>query len=168
MISVILLSVFSVSAPAKPVVKASEIRRLERRIEKARSEVESLKASLKTVKEMQSDTARELALKEASFKSDFSTIISPLLSWPTISMNARVKTWIEREHGHFILDALRERLVKEPLEMIADRELNLRRADALQREIEDQVAALEAKQQFLSLQAEELKYLQKRSRTKGK
>lgn len=143
----------------------SAIRALEGRIQKSREEISDLRSSAKALADLRRDLETELKKHEESFEAKFNKIVLPLLSWPVISLNSQKSSWAERQEGAGILDEVRARLVSEPLKLMADRELNLRTAIQLQNEHQLKMAALEKKEGLLRLQLEELKSLQKKTKS---
>jgi len=146
------------------VFGASTIRSLENRIRQSREEVADLKENTKAIVQLKEKIQAELKNYEDSFEAKFNKVLLPLLSWPSVSLNSQRASWSERQEGQALLEALRSRLVAEPLKLMADRELHLRTAIQLQGEYETKMASLEKKQSFLKLQLEELKALQKKSK----
>jgi hypothetical protein len=142
----------------------STIRSLENRIRQSRDEVDDLRENTRAIVSLREKIAQELKIYEEGFEAKFNKVLLPLLSWPVLSLNSQRASWSERQEGRVLLDELKSRLVAEPLRLMADRELHLRTAIQLQGEYESKMAALEKKQNFLKLQLEELKDLQRKSK----
>jgi len=145
-----------------------DIRKAETKMVESKAQIEKLRLEARIAERKKEEILADLMNQEAKFSSQFSNILSPLLNWPEISFQTRIKSWIDREHGRFILDLTREKLLREPLELIADRELNLRMAAESSVELEQKLRSLESKQSLLKMQVEELKLLQKRSKPSKK
>ena len=162
------LSVIILAAPSPNMPTSKEIRKIEMRVAESKTEIEALKVSVRIAEKKKESLADDLKVRESRFTKQFSNILSPLLNWPEISLQTRIKSWVEREHGKFVLDMTRENLLREPLELIAERELNLRHASEASEELEIKLKSLESKQNLLNLQIEELKLLQKRANSSKK
>ncbi len=148
-----------------PVVEsglAKEIRLIRKKVTKTKETIKDLKKSLQVMVDVKADIQRDLVVAERGFSDKFAQILGPLLAWPKVSMNSRVTTWSEREHGQLVLDHTREALIKESILMVAERDLELKRATQIQGNYETQLRELGQRQRVLSLQLEELKLLQRR------
>lgn len=145
------------------VLAEAEISSLETKVRNLKEEIRDLERSADEIKERQRIAKSDLAMREAEFKTQFERIILPLLSWPAFSSSRRVQSWIEREDRKFILEEARGRLSREPLELVADRELRLRRIEDSSTELKKTLEDLREKESLLSLQVEELKLLRKKS-----
>lgn len=148
-----------------PLLGKSSIQSLESRIRESKKEIAELKASVKTIVELRLSLESDLQRQEESFEAKFNRVVLPLLSWPVVSLNSQKSSWSERQEGRVILDEVRERLVAEPLQLMADREIRLRTTVQLQNEYESKMKALEQRQKFLSLQLEEMKSLRAPSKS---
>lgn len=166
-IAPLLLFVLSTPATASGATSAEpslkrEIRSTQRKVDRTRDAIKELRKSLKVMTDVKDDIERDLVAAEAEYAQKFSDVLSPLLAWPKMSMNSRVTTWSEREHGQMILDSTREALVKESILLVAERDLELKRAVQLEESYATRLKDLGFKQKVLKLQLEELKLLQRR------
>lgn len=155
--------VFFISVVPLLSLAEGEISSLETKVRSLKEEIRDLEKSADEIKERQRIAKSDLAMREAEFKSQFERIILPLLSWPAFSSSRRVQGWIEREDRKFILEEARGRLSREPLELVADRDLRLRRIEDSSAELKKTLEDLREKESLLSLQVEELKLLRKKS-----
>jgi len=148
-----------------PAFGKSSIQSLEKRIKESKKEIAELKASVKTIVDLRLSLESDLQRQEEGFEAKFNRVVLPLLSWPILSLNSQKSSWSDRQEGRVLLDEVRERLVAEPLQLMADRELRLRTTVQLQNEYESKMKALEQRQKFLSLQLEEMKSLRAPSKS---
>lgn len=108
------------------------------------------------------DLLVELHNYEESFQARFSKVLLPLLNWPSFPPARRGSSWVEQEHIKLVLGQVRERLTREPLELIAGRELMISKAQEKKETFLKALKDLEIKEGHLSLQLEELQMLQKK------
>jgi prefoldin subunit 5 len=145
---------------------AQQIKRLERRVDVLRTEIKELKSSVQQASQEREHLEAELRVQEDKFDRDFRRVIHPLLSWPKVSAGSTVKSWVQRSHARLLLQTTRDRTVREPLELIADRDLMLRRVAQSEDLLQQQMDALESRESLLSLQLDELKLLKSKSTPK--
>lgn len=155
------LLAFVVAGSVSAAVLRSDLKSVQKRIEKTKDELRDLRQSEKDVQQIRRELETELIHQEREFRSQFSKIIAPLLHWPPYSLTSRVKNWIEREHGRIVLEEVKGRMIKEPLVLISEREANLQKVNRVQSELETKIRSLENREAFLNLQLEELRILQK-------
>jgi hypothetical protein len=163
----ILTFVLIITAQVSFAAALDDIGRVKEEISSLKEEISQLRLSVRSLDSYQGKMEVELDEYEGDFSGRFRSIIVPLLNWPAISSSTRVQSWIEHQHLRLVMDSLQERLIREPLELISDRELRLSRADDLRSELKETLKALELKESFLALELEELRMLRKKSK-KGK
>jgi hypothetical protein len=146
---------------------SGEVKRVKDEIGRLKEEVAQLKLSVRSLDSYQEKMEGELSDYEEGFQRRFRQVVIPLLNWPAVSSTTRVKSWTEHQHLKMVISSLQERLIKEPLEMISDRELRLSRANDLRLELKETLKELELKEAFLALELEEMRMLRKKSK-KGK
>lgn len=140
----------------------SEIKKLKSKVKSLQAEIMDMKSSVRSLEEEQRVLLQELESSEEVFQNRFSKVLIPLLSWPSFPPFRRGGSWVEQEHLKLVLMGARERLAREPLELISDREAMMSRAQQKKQEVLDVVAKLEGKEGLLKLQLEELELLQKK------
>lgn len=148
---------------SKRVNDLPEVVVLRQKVKQLREDIQYLQGSVKSLEDFQGRLAREIRISEKDFSNRFSHLMLPLLHWPKSISISRSNSWIEKEHLSLIVEHLRNRIVKEPLELIADRDLKLKQSDALKSDFAEALKGLRSKQSLLDLQIEELQQLEKRS-----
>ena len=146
--------------------KDIDIQNIKRRIKNLKIEITEMKQSVEDLESQQRKFTDELSQSEGKFQDRFSRVLVPLLSWPSLPPAIQRTSWVEEEHLKLVLLKARERLVREPLELIAQRELMISRLSDMKEEISIALKQLESKEGMLNLQLEELQYLQKKNRSK--
>jgi len=151
------LALFSLDAKDSPSTK-----RLENRIQNLKSEVRDLRLSVRSLQTVQNRLKDELERGEWAFRDRFSEVVIPLLQWPERHLWTKVRRWIELYHTEVVISEFRNRLVKEPLELVSERELRINQTFDLKEEMESALKKLESKQSLLNLQLQELKSLNRK------
>lgn len=121
-----------------------------------------MKQSIESLEHEQKTLAAELSDHEQKFQERFSKVLVPLLSWPQLPPAIQRTSWIEEVHLRTVLMKARDRLIHEPLSLIADRELMLTRVEENKGRLTEALKYLEEKEGMLNLQLEELQFLQKK------
>lgn len=140
------------------------VREIEDRIFEVRSEVSELRSSLEGLDSLHSRLQSELRQFEDSFRMELRRLIVPLMSWPDRFFTLKATGWIELERMNLVLKDIKQELLKEPLRLIANREVRIAQVENLRMEIEGRVSELESKEELLDLQLEEFKDLQARTK----
>jgi hypothetical protein len=104
----------------------------------------------------------DLANYELKFQERFSKVVVPLLSWPSLPPAVQRASFIEESHLRYVLLKTRERVIQEPLKLIAERELMISRVNQNKEDLTSALKRLEDKESLLNLQVEELQFLQKK------
>lgn len=146
---------------AKTSPEGREIARLRTRVKKLREDIQYLQGSVKSLDELQARLNRDLRVSENEFSSRFSKIMIPLLNWPQRAMTSRATSWVEKEHIDLLVERVREKIIHQPLEMIADRDSKLRQSENLKTEFSDALKSLKSKEALLDLQLEEIQQLER-------
>lgn len=141
-----------------------KIKRLKGEELQLESEIEDLELYISSLDENRSKLLDELVRFEGSLKSRLQTVVIPLLGWPDRIFTTESSSWVEFQRSQLLLRNLRQKLVKEPLKLMADRELRLSELEKLRHELQENVASLKTKQELLNLQLEELKLLDSREK----
>jgi len=151
--------------PATPALgEEKEIKSLRGKVKTLEEDINHLKVSVVSLDHLQTQLSHQLNSYEDTFISRFRDIVIPLLNWPTNLQSAQLSSWIEHEHMKVVLLDARERIVREPLELISDRELRIERAARMKSDFSEALKTLESKQTMLNLQLEELRSIHKRSK----
>lgn len=167
-----LLVLWGAVAPAFAAKKSAEPREivlLRSRIEQLKEDIQYTQASVKSLDDLQAKLNRDLRSSERDFSSRFSRLLIPLLHWPQLATFRHSTSWVEKEHLELLIDRVRNRIVKEPLELIGDRDLKIKQSESLKLEFAEALKSLKSKEALLDLQLEELQHLERRSaKTKKK
>ncbi|MDB5039234.1 MAG: hypothetical protein JWQ35_2762 [Bacteriovoracaceae bacterium] len=137
-----------------------DLHNLKQKIKSLRSEISDMHKSIDDLERQNKNFVMDISDFESRFQNRFSKILVPLLSWPNLSPSFNKGSWIEREEMKAVLLSLRSRLIHEPLELISARELMISGAQNKKVELSGIVKQLESKKDLLSLQLEELQFLQ--------
>jgi hypothetical protein len=148
---------------AKRSLESRDIVLLRSKIKKQKEDVQYLQSSVRSLDDLQSRLSKDLHSSEREFSYRFSRLLIPLLNWPEIAMAGRSTSWVEKEHLELLMDRVRAKIVGEPLEMIADRDLKLKQSESLRLEFAEALKALKSKEALLDLQLEELQQFERRS-----
>jgi hypothetical protein len=147
---------------AAKINEQMDVKAVREKLRAVRTELELLKGSVDRLESQKTRQHREISYYETSFEKQFREVLVPLLHWPARSAQVHARSWLEGQHQQYILLETRERLAREPLILIANRELALSELETKKTAVEDAVRVAEGKYSLLRLQAEELEYLHKR------
>jgi hypothetical protein len=139
-----------------------EPKNVQKKIKSLRNEITAMRQSIEDLEKEQRSLAVEVSGYEKKFQERFSKVLIPLLSWPSLPPAIQRASWIEESHLRSVLLKARERLVHEPLRLIADRELMLSRVKENKELLTEALKHLEEKEVMLNLQLEELQFLKKK------
>ncbi len=141
----------------------SDVQNVRKKIKALEADIRITKKEVEALEEQNQFLKSELKVFEEEFQSRFSRILAPLLSWPSFPPMRKGLSWVEQEHLNLVLLQVREKIAREPLELISNRELMLRRVELKKDEANELTQSLEKKESLLRLQLEELEFLQKSS-----
>lgn len=139
-----------------------EIREVQKNVESLEDELLELELSVESLDELSGRLDGELREHEQEFQEALREVIVPLLSWPEKIFTTRADSWVELDRTRFVLEELQERLVREPLNLMAERELRLREIAQLRDELTETQDQLQSQESLLDLQLEELRMLRER------
>jgi DNA repair exonuclease SbcCD ATPase subunit len=146
--------------------EARDVRDLQSKITKLKDDIDYLKTSVESLDKLQTRLQREIEQNETSFQTRFERVLVPLLNWPHLMLTTRLPSWIDQEHMKIVLVAARSRVIREPLQLIGEREVRYKQTSALKTDFSENLKALESKQALLDLQLEELRAIHKRALAK--
>ena len=159
------VAILLVGAPGLFAAKAKDpldVRAVREKIRSLRSEIESLKSSAQRIASERGLRKDELTRYEREFESQFQKVMVPLLHWPRSNFQVQSGSWLENQHRQFVMLQTRERIAREPLVLIASRELQLKDSESKISDAEILIREAESKHSMLRLQLDELQYLHKR------
>ncbi len=160
---------FAAEAATNLKIKKSDsvsVQKAKAKLNALRTEIEATEQTMTGLEKVQKDLAAESEKSEKDFRSQFEKVLVPLLNWPQVPLAEKTPSWIERDHLKAVLFSLRARLLKEPLELMAARQLKLKQTDDLQESQMGSLKALQSRHGILLLQLEELLAMEKREKNK--
>lgn len=140
----------------------------DQKIKQTMEEIEELQLSIASLDAVFNRLSDENEENEKRFQKTLKALLVPLLHWPGEAAVTNLPSWIEREHSALVLQRFQRQLIRQPLEMISDRELRLRQITSLRQEMEESILTLQRKRELLALQREEYKLLKKKRPKKVK
>lgn len=140
-----------------------ELRSLQRQKEGLDAETAELQISVQSLDQTQENLTKELVSFESKLSQRMSRSILPLLSWPAQKISLRAKTWVEHQKANFLIQELKSEVLKEPLELVAERERRINEIQALREELRQKLAQLQMKRSLIDFQVEELEMIRQRS-----
>lgn len=147
---------------AKVTSEPREIVIIRGRIKKLKEDVLYLQSSVKSLDDLQAKLGRDLRASEKDFSTRLGRILIPLLNWPRSATASRVTSWVEKEDVGQLIESVRARILREPLELMADRDIKIKQSESLKLEFSDALKSLKSKEALLDLQLEELQQLERR------
>lgn len=140
----------ALTAASKPA------RDLKANIRGLQQDISDLELSVSSLDDLSDKLSKELLSYEDSLRSRLTEVIVPLLGWPETRFSLNANSWVELQRTNAVLREVQERLIHEPLRLMANRELRISEAQELRHELSEQLESLEGKKELLELRLSEL------------
>lgn len=119
-------------------------------------DISDLELSVSSLDDLSDKLSKELLSYEDSLRSRLTEVIVPLLGWPETRFSLNANSWVELQRTNAVLREVQERLIHEPLRLMANRELRISEAQELRHELSEQLESLGSKKELLELRLSEL------------
>ena len=163
LISISVLALVAESSSLQAFDFKKELRDLQKQQNALDTDAAELQTSVLSLDQTQQSLMRELLAFESRLSQRMSRSILPLMSWPSEKISLRAKTWVEHQRAIFLVGELKAQVLREPLDLVAERERRINEIQQLREQLRQKLAQLQMKRSLIDFQVEELEMIRQRS-----